>query len=139
MCPGTARQPALLVPNACSHPFRTEPFVAGLYSPASLPGGVIGNSPGSGPGIQGSSPCPAALAQPPPELRGGLLHPVAVQAPVGALRLEQLVVGSLLDDLAVFEHDDPAGLADRRQAVGDDDRRAACEQAPQAVLDLALG
>src|SRR5947209_16297005 len=26
-----------------------------------LPGGVIGNSPGSGPGIQGSSPCPAAL------------------------------------------------------------------------------
>ena len=30
-----------------------------LYSPTALPGGVIGNSPGSGPGIQGSSPCPA--------------------------------------------------------------------------------
>ena len=30
-----------------------------LYSRTALPGGVIGNSPGSGPGIQGSSPCPA--------------------------------------------------------------------------------
>ena len=32
-----------------------------------------------------------------------------------------------------------AGLADRGQAVGDDDRGAAGEQAPQPVLDRALG
>src|SRR3954466_12382059 len=98
MCPGTARQPALLVPNTCSHPFRTEPFVAGLYSPTALPGGVIGNSPGSGPGIQGSSPCPAVFEpRGTAPLRRRLFHPVPVQPPVGALGREQLVVRALLD------------------------------------------
>jgi len=48
-------------------------------------------------------------------------------------------VRALLDDPAVSEDDDAAGLADRRQAVGDDDRRAPGEQAAQAVLDLAIG
>ena len=52
-------------------PLPTDSLAAGrrLYSPTALPGGVIGNSPGSGPGIQGSSPCPAVsrrLATPPP-------------------------------------------------------------------------
>ena len=74
-----------------------------------------------------------------PLLRRRLLHPVAVQPPVGALGVEQLVVRALLDDPAAVEHDDPAGLADRRQAVGDDDRRAAREQPAQAGLDAALG
>src|SRR5687768_8320945 len=62
----------------------------------------------------------------------GLLRPVAVQAPVGALGGEELVVGALLDDPAVLQHHDPARLADRRQAVGDDDRGAPGEQPPQA-------
>ena len=46
---------------------------------------------------------------------------------------------ALLDDPAVLEHDDLAGALDRREAVGDDDRGAAGQQAPQAVLDPALG
>ena len=45
---------------------------------------------------------------------------------------------ALLDDPAAVEHDDSAGLADRRQAVGDDDRRASGEQAAQARLDAPL-
>jgi hypothetical protein len=39
----------------------------------------------------------------------------------------------------VLEHDDQAGVADRREAVGDDDRGAAGEQAAQALLDAVLG
>ena len=46
---------------------------------------------------------------------------------------------ALLDDPALVEHDDPPGLADRRQAVGDDDRGAPGEQPAQPVLDPALG
>ena len=46
---------------------------------------------------------------------------------------------ALLDDPAVLEHDDLAGALDRGQAVGDDDRRAAGQQAPQARLDPRLG
>ena len=48
-------------------------------------------------------------------------------------------MGALLDDPAVVEHDDPPGLADGREAVGDDDRRAPGQQAAQAGLDAALG
>ena len=48
-------------------------------------------------------------------------------------------MGALLDDEAVVQDDDPAGLADRRQAVRDDDRGAAGEQAAQALLDRRLG
>ena len=43
-----------------------------------------------------------------------------------------------LDDLAVLEHEDLVGAADRRQPVRDDERRAALAQAPQAVLDHRL-
>ena len=48
-------------------------------------------------------------------------------------------MGALLDDAAVLEHDDPPGLADRGEAVGDHDRGAAGQQAAQAVLDAPLG
>ena len=48
-------------------------------------------------------------------------------------------MGALLDDAAVFEHDDAPGLANRGQAVGDHDRCASGEQAAQAGLDTALG
>ena len=44
----------------------------------------------------------------------------------------------LLDDLAVLEDDDQVGVADRRQAVRDDERGAAVQEPPQRVLDLAL-
>jgi hypothetical protein len=44
-------------------------------------------------------------------------------------------VRALLDDLAVLEHDDQVGVADRREAVGDDERGPAREQPVQRLLD----
>src|SRR6266850_903797 len=55
-------------------------------------------------------------------------RPAAVELGVAAAESEQLVVGALLDDAAVLEHDDRARVADRRQAVGDDERRAAVKE-----------
>ena len=46
---------------------------------------------------------------------------------------------ALLDDRAVLEHDDQVGVADGREAVGDDERGAAVEQAAQRALDPPLG
>ena len=48
---------------------------------------------------------------------------------------------ALLGDLARLDGDDPVALADRRQAVGDDDHGAAMGDHPQVLLDdlLALG
>ena len=46
---------------------------------------------------------------------------------------------TLLDDAAMLEHDDEVGVADRRQAVGDHERRPLREQDAQRLLDLALG
>ena len=43
------------------------------------------------------------------------------------------------DDAAVVEHDDLVGERDRREAVGDDDRRPAAHRLAQAVADLRLG
>jgi hypothetical protein len=48
-------------------------------------------------------------------------------------------MGALLGDPAVLQDDDPPGLPDRGEAVGDDDRGAAGEQAAQAALDAGLG
>ena len=41
---------------------------------------------------------------------------------------------ALLDDLAVLEHDDQVGPADRRQAVGDDERGALGERGTRLSL-----
>ena len=46
---------------------------------------------------------------------------------------------ALLDDRAVLEDDDQVGVADRREAVGDDERGPAAQQPAQRVLDPALG
>ena len=48
-------------------------------------------------------------------------------------------MGALLGDAAVLEHDDPAGLADGGEAMGDHDRGAPGEQPAQGLLDAALG
>src|SRR5262245_38046504 len=53
-----------------------------------------------------------------------------VQLRVHPLRLEQLAVASLLDDLPVMEDDDAVGALDGGEAVGDDDRGAAREKRP---------
>src|SRR5439155_21352360 len=73
------------------------------------------------------------------ELRRSVRRPVAVEVPVAPARLDELGVGALLDDPAMLEHDDAARVANGRQAVRDDDRRAPGEQAAQALLDAALG
>jgi hypothetical protein len=71
--------------------------------------------------------------------RRRLRRPVGVERRVRAVGRDELVVAALLDDPALVEDDDPPGLADGRQAVGDDDRGAPGEQPPQARLDAALG
>ena len=48
-------------------------------------------------------------------------------------------MGALLGDPAALHDDDLARAADRREAVGDDDRGAAGEQALEAFLDRLLG
>ena len=47
--------------------------------------------------------------------------------------------GPARDDASVVEHDDLVGERDRREAVGDDDRRPAAHRLAQAVADLRLG
>jgi hypothetical protein len=46
-------------------------------------------------------------------------------------------VGATLDDLATFEHDDFIAVANRAQAMCDDDAGAAAP--PQVVVDRLLG
>ena len=53
---------------------------------------------------------------------------LVVELPVASAEREQLVVRAALDDLAVLEHEDLVGAADRRQPVRDDERRAAVAQ-----------
>ena len=70
----------------------------------------------------------------------GRVHgPVAVERRVEPALREQLVVRALLDDPAVLEDDDQVGVADRREAVRDDERGPAVQQAAERLLDLALG
>src|SRR3954466_720400 len=70
---------------------------------------------------------------------GDVCGPVAVERGVEALPPEQLVVGALLDDPAVLEHDDQVGVADRREPVGDDEGGSVGEEDAERVLDLAFG
>src|SRR5205085_5646025 len=46
---------------------------------------------------------------------------------------------ALLDDPAVLEDDDQVGVPDRREPVGDDERRPSREEQAEGALDLALG
>ena len=52
---------------------------------------------------------------------------------------EQLVVRALLHQLAVVQHHDQVGVADRGQAVGDHERGAAHHQVVERVEDHGLG
>src|SRR6266542_3084767 len=69
---------------------------------------------------------------------GDLDGPVAVQRRIEPAQCHELLVRALLDDLPVLQHHDQVGVADRRQPVRDDERRAAGEQQPQRALDLPL-
>ena len=52
---------------------------------------------------------------------------------------QQLVVRAVRDHLAVLEHDDLVGERDRREPVGDHERRAARHHLAQRLLDRLLG
>ena len=56
-----------------------------------------------------------------------------------ALPRQQLVVRADLLDLPVLEHHEAIGVAQRAEAVGDGEGRAAACQARDGLLDLALG
>ena len=62
----------------------------------------------------------------------------AVQPRVAAAERQQLIVAALLRDAPVLEHDDAVGVADRREPVRDDERRAAFEQLVERPLDDRL-
>ena len=57
---------------------------------------------------------------------------------VEAVAGDQLVVRADLGDAPAVEHGDAVGVADRRQAVGDDDRRAAQQRRLEGGLDVRL-
>ena len=61
-----------------------------------------------------------------------------VEARVGTVRRDELIVAALLDDVAVLHHQDGVGVADRGQAVGDDEARAALAQRVHRLLDQQL-
>ena len=48
-------------------------------------------------------------------------------------------MGALLDEAAAVEDEDAVGVADRREAVCDDERRAARGQRPQGMQQQRLG
>ena len=60
--------------------------------------------------------------------RGGLLGPVAVQLPVAPLGVQQLLVGALLDDLAVLHDQDERRRA--RMSTAGGRRRSRCARRP---------
>ena len=62
-----------------------------------------------------------------------------IQRRVGAVGREQLGVRALLDDAAVLHDEDEVGVADRREAVRDDEARAVGPQRRHGVLDEQLG
>ena len=61
------------------------------------------------------------------------LHLGLVQPGIGAFLAEQVGVLADFDDPAAFEHDQPIGFAQRAQAMGDRDRRAALNQIVERI------
>ena len=61
-----------------------------------------------------------------------------MQAPVRPLGIEQIVVRALFNDGAVFHDEDEIGIANSRQAVGDDEGGAICAQCVHRFLDEYL-
>ena len=58
-----------------------------------------------------------------------------VEACVGAVGRDELIVTALLDDVTVLHDQDGVGVADRGQTVGDDEARAALAQGVHGLLD----
>ena len=64
---------------------------------------------------------------------------VLPQLRVVAVQPQQLVVGAVLDDAALLEHDQAIHARDRRQAVRDRDHRLAFHEPEELLLDRELG
>src|SRR5437762_7408479 len=58
-----------------------------------------------------------------------------VQRPVFAAERHQLAMRSAFGDAAFFEYEDLIGVADRREAMRDDERRPVSHQRDEAVLN----
>ncbi len=56
-----------------------------------------------------------------------------------SLRIQQLLVCALLDDLAMVDDDHIIGIADGAEAVSDDETGTPFHQAQQRLLDTRLG
>ncbi len=59
-----------------------------------------------------------------------------MQPSIDTVAVNQFAVDTHLSDSASFEHDQAVGPAQRAEAVGDRDRRAALDQILQRLLDL---
>ena len=71
-------------------------------------------------------------------LRRSLFRPADLQldhSAVSAAAEHQFIVPAALGDSAVFDHQDLVGVADRAEAVGDDEAGAAGHQRGQRLLD----
>src|SRR5262245_27241560 len=71
--------------------------------------------------------------------RQGRLELELVKFAVDAAAAEQLGVGALLGDAAVFQDDDEVGFLNGGKAVGDADGGAALHEVVEGALDGALG
>ena len=69
----------------------------------------------------------------------GLCELALVEVVVEALLAQELGMITLLDDPATVNHDDHVGVADRREAMGDDEGGAPVTQARHGLLDQHLG
>src|SRR3954470_9388370 len=98
-----------------------------------------------------ASPCGRALASGPGVARATAARTraaagstsgaelAAIEIGVHAFGLQELVVRAALDDAAGVDDEDQVGVADRAQAMGDDDAGAPGEQRAERALDDALG
>ncbi len=62
-----------------------------------------------------------------------------VETTIDALAAEEVAVGALFLDTVRSDDNDAVGVLDRRQAVGDHQRRAAFREFEQRLLDVPLG
>ena len=67
----------------------------------------------------------------------GLTKVVALR--VAGAAVDQRLVGAVLDHLPALDHQDPIGHAHRREAVRDQERRAARRERAEALEDRVLG
>ena len=68
-----------------------------------------------------------------------LLQLQPVERGIAAALAQQFLVAAGFDDQAVLDHEDAIGMHDRREPVGDDQRRAALAKFGDRLLHVALG